>query len=77
MVDVLEILLGALIAAVAGALDIRGHIPQFDDYRPSRREPVMADAAATLRTVAEFVATFAGLAVLMAGAAWLAIRMLS
>jgi hypothetical protein len=64
---------------VAGAvfwiLNIRGHIPQFGDYRPIRHEP-SGDAGGPARIVIGFLVSVAFLALALWLAVWLAIRLL-
>ncbi|MBR0813995.1 hypothetical protein JQ544_20850 [Bradyrhizobium diazoefficiens] len=49
-------------------LDIRGHIPRFDDFRPTPVAPASTGAA---RALAAVIAAFAALSL----AVWLAIQL--
>jgi hypothetical protein len=58
-------------------LDIRGHIPQFDDYRRFPAEPSPAAGAGPLvRTLTVLAVTLAVVALAIWAAVWLAIRLL-
>ena len=68
--------MGYYIAGVAfWILNIRGHIPQFNDYQPMRNEP-SREAGALARIVFGFLACVALLALALWVAVWLAIRLL-
>jgi hypothetical protein len=56
-------------------LDVRGHIPRFDDFRPVPAVP-SAGAGHLVRALAIAVAVFAALSLAVWGTVWLAIQLL-
>ena len=50
-------------------LDVRGHIPRFDDFRPA---PVAPAPAGTVRALAAAIAVFAVLSLAIWATVWLA-----
>jgi hypothetical protein len=61
--------------AMLWILDVRGHIPQFDDYRPFPAEPSPA-ANPLVRTLTVLAVTVAFVALAIWAAVWLAIHLL-
>lgn len=58
---------------VFSLLDVRGHIPRFDDFRPA---PTASAPVGVVRALAAAIAVFAGLALAVWGLVWLAIALL-
>ncbi len=54
---------------ILSLLDVRGHIPRFDDFRPA---PVAPAPAGTARTLATAIAVFAVLSLAIWATVWLA-----
>ena len=50
-------------------LDVRGHIPRFDDFRPT---PVASAPAGAARALAAVIAVLAGLSLAIWATVWLA-----
>ncbi|MBB4381216.1 hypothetical protein SAMN05216573_104496 [Bradyrhizobium sp. Rc3b] len=50
-------------------LDVRGHIPRFDDFRPA---PLAAAPAGTVRALAAAIAIFVVLSLVIWATVWLA-----
>ncbi|MDA9474989.1 hypothetical protein XI03_10860 [Bradyrhizobium sp. CCBAU 65884] len=53
---------------ILSLLDVRGHIPRFDDFRP----PVAPAPAGTVRALAAAIAVFAVLSLAIWATVWLA-----
>lgn len=58
---------------ILSLLEIRGHIPRFDDFRPIPAAPA---PAGIMRAVAAAVAVFAALSLAIWATVWLAIHLL-
>jgi hypothetical protein len=56
-------------------LDVRGHIPRFEDFRPVPAAPAVGPSHA-MRVLAAIVAVFAALSLAVWAAVWLAIQLL-
>ena len=54
-------------------LDVRGHIPRLDDFRPA---PTASAPVGVVRALAAAMAVFAALALAVWGLVWLAISLL-
>ncbi|MBH5368378.1 hypothetical protein [Bradyrhizobium glycinis] len=58
---------------ILSLLDVRGHIPRFDDFRPAPATPA---PAGVVRALAAATAVFAALALAIWGLVWLAVNLL-
>ncbi|HXH44763.1 MAG TPA: hypothetical protein VNK51_13050 [Bradyrhizobium sp.] len=58
---------------VLSLLDVRGHIPRFDDFRPAPAAPASAGVVSAL---AAAIAVFAALALAIWGLVWLVMYLL-
>ncbi len=55
---------------------IRGHIPQFDDFRPVPATPAPGAGSAVIRMLATIIVVLALLSLAVWAAVWLALRLL-
>lgn len=62
-----------LILSLLSLLDVRGHIPRFDDFRPAPAAPAPAGVA---RALAAAIAVCAALALAIWGLVWLTMHLL-
>ena len=58
---------------ILSLLDVRGHIPRFDDFRPT---PVAPAPGGVVGALAAAVTVFAALALAIWGLVWLAMHLL-
>lgn len=58
---------------ILSLLDVRGHIPRFDDFRPAPAAPA---PAGVVRALAAAMAVFAALSLAIWGLVWLAVTLL-
>ncbi|MGY8633707.1 hypothetical protein RAD15_14620 [Bradyrhizobium sp. 14AA] len=58
---------------ILSLLDVRGHIPRFDDFRPV---PAASAPAGVVRALAAAIAVFAVLSLAIWATVWLAIHLL-
>ncbi|MDD1527720.1 MULTISPECIES: hypothetical protein [Bradyrhizobium] len=58
---------------ILSLLDVRGHIPRFDDFRPT---PVAPAPAGTARALAAIIAVFAVLSLAVWATVWLAVQLI-
>ena len=54
-------------------LDVRGHIPRFDDFRPAPAAPA---SVGVVRALAAAIVVFAALSLAIWGLVWLAVNLL-
>lgn len=57
---------------ILSLLDVRGHIPRFDDFRPTPATPASARA---VRALAAAIAVFVVLSLAIWGTIWLAVHL--
>lgn len=62
-----------LILPLLSLLEVRGHIPRFDDFRPA---PAASVPVGVVRALSAAIAVFAALALALWGLVWLAIALL-
>jgi len=58
---------------ILSLLDVRGHIPRFDDFRPAPATPA---PAGLVRALAAAIVVLVGLSLAIWGTVWLAIYLL-
>ncbi|MCA1374530.1 MULTISPECIES: hypothetical protein [unclassified Bradyrhizobium] len=58
---------------ILSLLDVRGHIPRFDHFRPAPAAPAPAGA---VRALAAAIAVFVALSLAIWGLVWLAVNLL-
>ncbi|KQT24904.1 MAG: hypothetical protein ACOY3N_14595 [Bradyrhizobium sp.] len=58
---------------ILSLLDVRGHIPRFDDFRPAPATPA---TAGIVRALAAAIAVFAVLSLAIWGTVWLAVQLI-
>ncbi|MEY9126694.1 hypothetical protein [Bradyrhizobium yuanmingense] len=58
---------------ILSLLDVRGHIPRFDDFRPAPAAPAPAGA---VRALTAAIAVFVALSLAIWGLVWLAVNLL-
>lgn len=56
-------------------LEVRGHIPRFDDFRPMPEAPA-GNAGNVMRAIAAIIAVFGALSLAVWATVWLAIQLL-
>ena len=62
-----------LLELTLSLLDVRGHIPRFDDFRPA---PAASVPVGVVRALSAAIAVFAALALAVWGLVWLAMYLL-
>lgn len=59
---------------ILSLLEVRGHIPRFDDFRPAPAAP--APIGGMVRALAAAIAVFVALSLAIWGLVWLAVNLL-